>query len=237
MTDNRFIWSWSGWKLSIHVPYLIFVCCALILCLFLSSWQWQRAMSANQRYADFQQQSSQAAIALPDTPQNYQRVTISGELRNHFFLDNQIYQGEAGWYVLAEVQTNNSLLLVNLGWQPKQDQLLLQQALPEEIKVQGLLKQPQVGFMLATAEQDPNWPQLLQQIQIPLLNEHFAYELSPFVLYSETPVTNLIPAPTTMENKYPMHLGYAIQWLLIAVVGFAWFIYICRQEQKENETH
>ena len=236
MTDNRFICSCYGWKLSVHVPYLIFVCCALLLCLFLSNWQWQRAKAADVRYNQYKLQATLPVSGLAESLQEYQRVSISGEIKNHFFLDNQIVQGIAGWHVLAEVQTNNILLLVNLGWLPKQAQLSLQQALPDQIEVQGLIKKPQPGFMLETAAHDPSWPQLLQQIQIPLLNEHFAYELSPFVLYAETPITNLIPAPLTMENKYPMHLGYAIQWFLIGGVGFSWFIYICRQEMKENET-
>lgn len=237
MTKKRFIWSCYGWKISIQVPYLLFVSVVLLLCLSLSSWQWQRAQAADLRYNNYLKQASLPTSELSASPEDYQKASIVGEIKNHFFLDNQIYQGTAGWHVLAEVQTNTSLLLVNLGWQPKQVELMLQQQLPLYIEVQGLIKKPQPGFMLQAAEQDPNWPQLLQQIQIPLLNKYYDYELSPFVLYSETQVANLIPVAMTMDSKFPMHLGYTIQWLLIACASFIGFIIICRLEQKENETH
>lgn len=236
MTNNRLIWSCCGWKISVHVSYLVFVCCALILCFVLSHWQWQRAQAAELRYSQYLKQKSQPATELSDSPEQYQKVSITGEIKKHFFLDNQIYQGMAGWHILAEVQTTKTLLLVNLGWQPKQSQLTLQDELPNYIEVQGLVKKPQPGFMLQDANEDPDWPLVLQQIQIPLLNEYFDYELFPFVLYADTQVASLIPAPISMENKYPMHLGYAIQWLMIACACFFAFIYICRHEQKENET-
>jgi len=237
VTNKRFIWSFYGWKISIHVPYFLFVSVVLVLCLILSNWQWQRAQAADLRYKNYLQQALLPASELSASPKEYQKTSITGEITNHFFLDNQIYQGSAGWHVLAEVQTNTTRLLVNLGWQPIQAQLSLQQELPLYIEVQGLIKKPQPGFMLQAPEQDPNWPQLLQQIQIPLLNKYYSYELSPFVLYAETPVANLIPAAMTMKSKFPMHLGYAIQWLLIAGASFIGFIIICRLEQKENETH
>jgi len=237
VTNKRFIWSCYGWKISVHVPYLLFVSVVLLLCLVLSNWQWQRAQAADLRYSNYLKQASLPASKLSASPKDYQKASISGEIKNHFFLDNQIYQGSAGWHVLAEVQTDTALLLVNLGWQPKQATLTLQQKLPLYIDVQGLLKKPEPGFMLQAAEQDPNWPQLLQQIQIPLLNKYYSYQLSPFVLYAETQVANLIPVAITMESKFPMHLGYAIQWLLIAGASFIGFITICRLEQKENETH
>ncbi|MCX4187213.1 SURF1 family protein [Methylophaga sp. OBS4] len=235
MTNNRVIWSCFGWKISVHVAYFVFVCCAMVLCLSLAYWQWQRAQAADLRYSHYLKQSSQPASPLSDSPQDYQKVSIAGEIKKLFFLDNQIYQGSAGRHVLAAVQTNQSLLLVNLGWQPKQAQFTLQDELPQYIAVQGLIKKPQPGFMLQAADQDPVWPQVMQQVQIPLLNDYYGYQLSPFVLHTEAPVAGLIPVPLTMENKYPMHLGYAIQWLLIAGACLFGFIYVCQREQKENE--
>jgi surfeit locus 1 family protein len=235
MIVNRLIWSCYGWKISVQAAYLAFVCCAILLCISLSYWQWQRAQAADLRFNTYQQQELQSVSLLSDSPQDYQKVKIAGEIKQHFFLDNQIYQGVAGWHIVAEVQTAQDLLLVNLGWQPKQNQLVLQHALPLYIEVQGVLKKPQPGFMLQAAMHDPNWPLILQQIHIQLLNDYYDYELLPFVLYAETQVADLIPAPIIMDNKFYMHLGYTIQWLLIAAACFLGFIYISRQEQKENE--
>ncbi len=235
VTTHHFIWTGFNWKLSIQLPYLVFVCCAVVLCLMLSLWQWQRAELAEIRYEQYQVQASMPASALSTSSQQYQRVAITGTIKNLMFLDNQIYQGSVGWHVLAVVQTNQGMILVNLGWQSKRSQLLQQMDLPKLIELQGMLKLPRPGFMLQAANKDPNWPQLLQQIQIPLLNEHYGYQLIPLVLYADTPIANLIPATAAIDNKYPMHLGYAIQWLMIAGVCVFGFIYFCRQEHKQNE--
>jgi len=236
VTTQRFIWSCFNWKLSIQWPYLMFVCCVVVLCLFLFHWQWQRAQSAAIRYEQYQAHVSQPATVLSASPQQYQKVAIKGEIQHLLLLDNQIYQGEVGWHVLAMVQTHQVVILVNLGWQSKRSQLIQQSDLANPIELQGMLKKPQSGFMLQAAKKDPSWPQVLQQIQIPLLNDHYGYKLLPFVLYADAPVANLVPAVVAFDNKYHMHLGYAIQWLLIAVVCVIGFIYFCRQEHKQNET-
>jgi surfeit locus 1 family protein len=236
VTTQRYMCSCFNWKLSIPLPYFVFVCCAVVICLLLSRWQWQRAESAAIRYEQYQAQVSQLAIALSPSPQQYQKVAITGEIKNLLLLDNQIYQGSVGWHVLATVQTQQGNILVNLGWQSKRSPLIKQSELANPIEIQGILKKPQSGFMLQAANKDPNWPQVLQQIQIPLLIEHYGYKLLPFVLYADAPVANLVPAPVATDNKYYMHLGYAIQWLLIAGICVIGFIYFCRQEHKQNES-
>tara|TARA_R110001583_G_scaffold171120_1_gene324592 strand:+ start:30428 stop:31054 length:627 start_codon:yes stop_codon:yes gene_type:complete len=208
-----------------------------VFCLLLSHWQWQRAQSAVARYEQYQAQVSQSATALSASPQQYQKVVIKGEIQHLLLLDNQIYQGEVGWHVLATVQTHQVVILVNLGWQSKRSSLIKQSDLANPIEIQGMLKKPQSGFMLQAAKEDPSWPQVLQQIQIPLLNEHYGYKLLPFVLYADASVANLVPVPVATDNKYYMHLGYAIQWLLIAGICVTGFIYFCRQEHKQNESN
>ena len=235
MAKNRFIWSFFNWKISVQIPFLLFACFALIVCSSLSYWQWQRAQLADALYHDYQTQESRPEYVLSASPEAYQKVTFSGQVKNHYFLDNRTFQGQNGWHVLAEVQTKKFLVLVNLGWQPKQKKLVLQMPLPNFIEVQGLIKKPQAGFMLQEAELDPKWPKLMQQIDIPLLNRHIENELSPFVLYAENQVCQLIPAPIKIENKYYMHIGYAIQWLLIGLAGIISFIVFSRKEYKENE--
>lgn len=235
MSNNRFVWSFFGWKFSVQIPYLVFVSIAILVCISLANWQWQRAQAADSLFASYQLQESRPESVLSEAPEPYQKVAISGQVKNHFFLDNQILRGVAGWAVLAEVETRYFTVLVNLGWQAKQQGFVLTSELPHYIEVQGLIRAPQQGFMLQTAEQDPNWPTLQQQIDIELLNKHFNYELFPFVLYAENQIGDLIPMPIKMENKFYMHMGYAVQWLLIALAGLIGFLYVSRYEQKEYE--
>ncbi len=235
MTANRIIWSIFNWKISVQIPYLLFVCFAILLCLSLANWQWQRAQAAESLFSSYQLQESRPESILSTSPEAYQKVHISGDIKNHFFLDNQIHNGFAGWNVIAEVDTKHYKLLVDLGWQPKQESLKLVDTLPKKVEVRGLIRQPQKGLILQRVDQDPNWPLLQQQIDIALLNEHFGYELFPFILHAENQVSTLIPKPIKMENKYYMHIGYAIQWLLIAAACLIGFLYFSRAEYKQNE--
>lgn len=235
MLKKRFIWSFFNWKISVQIPFLLFTCFAIAVCSSLAHWQWQRAQQADVRFQAYQLQKSRPESALSQSPENYQKIALSGDIKGFYLLDNKIQQGIAGWHVLAEVQTTKLRLLVNLGWQAKQKKLILSEELPQRISVQGLIKKPEDGFMLQDAEHDPNWPKLMQQIDIALLNTQRDIPLLPYVLYAENKVGGLIPAPIQLENKYYMHMGYAAQWALIALAGLICFLYISRSEYKEYE--
>lgn len=221
-----------NWHFSVHPAYLIFVSSAVLLCLVLAHWQWQRAQTAQQRHAFFIEKSSLPPAPLSSQLTEFQAVRLNGEIKRLFFLDNQIYQGIVGWHVIAEVTTPEYPVLVNLGWQSKLAKPLSIAELADTISITGVIKKPESGFMLAKAEADPNWPQIMQQIQLPLLNKHFQYQLFPYVIYSNTSIAHLTPVPVQIENKHPMHLGYAIQWLLIAAVCIVGFIVFSRRTPR-----
>lgn len=235
MINKRFVWTFLNRKFSAQIPYLAFVSFAILLCLSLANWQWQRAQAADSLFASYQLQESRPESVLSESPEPYQKVAISGKVGKYFFLDNQILRGTAGWAVIAEVQTTHFNVLVNLGWQPKRPKLVLESELPKHLAVQGLIRAPQQGFMLQAAQQDPNWPKLQQQIDTELLSQHFGYRFFPFVLYAENQVNDFVPMPIKMENKFYMHIGYSVQWLLIALAGLIGFLYVSRYEQNENE--
>jgi cytochrome oxidase assembly protein ShyY1 len=235
VVKNRFIWSFFNWKISVQIPFLLFALFALVVCFSLANWQWQRAQLSDALFQKYQFQNTWPQSVLSESPEAYQKVAIAGQVKNHYFLDNKTQLGSSGWHVLAEVQTKEFLILVNLGWQPKQKKLVLQSPLPEYVEVQGLIREPQAGFMLQESNLDPNWPKLMQQVEIPLLNQHLGIDLFPFVLYADNQIGQLIPAPIEMENKYYMHVGYAIQWLLIGLASIISFIVFSRKEYKENE--
>lgn len=232
MTTNQVEFKALNGHFSMPLAYLFFVCSAVIVCLVLAHWQWQRAQTAQQRYAFFLEQSSLPPVPLSLQLSEFQSVRLSGDLKRLFFLDNQIHQGIVGWQVIAQINTHDYPVLVNLGWQSKQDKPITLAELPDAMAVNGVIKKPEPGFMLAKAETDPNWPYLMQQIQLPLLNEHFQYQLFPFVVYAHDAIAQLTPAPVQIENKFAMHLGYAIQWVLIAIVCAVGFIVYSRRTAR-----
>lgn len=216
----------------VRPAYLLIVGSAIVLCLLLSGWQYQRAQQAETRYQHYLDELKQPAAALSADMANYQRVQFSGSVNQLFLLDNQILDGQVGWHVLADVDTEIGPLLINLGWQSKEMDLRKPANFPDPIHVIGQVKWPEPGLMLAPAEQDPTWPGVMQQIDIPLLNQYQSRHFAPFVVYADYSFAGLAPISVSPENKQPMHIGYALQWLLIALACLAGLFIVCRQEWR-----
>lgn len=230
MITKRVTLNWFGWQLSVQLMFFVFICCVVAICLMLSHWQWQRAQDAEQRYQTYLSRTQQVPVELSSSVRDYQRVEARGSIERLLLLDNQIRDGVVGWHVLAVLKTAQFSVLVNLGWQAATDTTPALDLLPTDISVSGWVKQPEVGLMLAPAEEDPAWPGILQQIDIPLLNSHLDMQLAPFVIYDNKGLLGLAPVSVAPENKYPMHIGYTVQWLLIAIAFVIGFIFACRQE-------
>ncbi len=230
MITKRVTLNWFGWQLSVQLMFFIFICCAVAICLMLSHWQWQRAQGAEQRYQTYLSRTEQTPVVLSSSVKDYQQVEARGSIERLLLLDNQIRDGVVGWHVLAVLKTEQFPVLVNLGWQATTDTTPTIDLLPTNISVRGRVNQPEVGLMLAPAKQDPAWPGIMQQIDIPLLNSHLDTQLAPFVIYDNKGLLGLAPVSVAPENKYPMHIGYTVQWLLIAVAFVIGFIFACRQE-------
>ncbi len=233
MITKRVTLNWFGWQLSVQLMFFVFICCTVTICLMLSHWQWQRAQDAEQRYQTYLSRTQQAPVALTANVKDYQRVETRGSIERLLLLDNQIRDGVVGWYVLAVLKTEQFPVLINLGWQAATDKTPTLDLLPKDISVSGWVKQPEVGLMLAPAEKDPAWPGILQQIDIPLLNSHLNMQLAPFVIYINERLAGPTPVSVAPENKYPMHIGYTVQWLLIAIAFVIGFIFACRQESVQ----
>lgn len=230
MITKRITLNWFGWQLSVQLMFFVFISCVVAICLMLSHWQWQRAQDAEQRYQTYLSRNQQAPVVLSSSVRDYQQVEARGSIERLLLLDNQIHDGVVGWHVLAVLKTKQFPVLVNLGWQAATDTTTTLDLFPTDISVSGWVKQPEVGLMLAPAEKDPAWPGILQQIDIPLLNSHLDMQLAPFVIYDNKGLLGLAPVSVAPENKYPMHIGYSVQWLLIAVAFVTGFIFVCRQE-------
>lgn len=220
----------------IRPAYLLLVGGVVILCLLLSAWQYQRAEQAEKRYQHYLDELQQPASALSANLANYQRVQFSGRVNQIFLLDNQILDRQPGWHVLADIDTEIGPLLVNLGWRSKQMAIRKPTDFPNPIEIIGQVKWPEPGLMLAPAEKDPAWPGVMQQIDIPLLNQYQSRHFAPFVVFADYSFAGLAPIPVSPQNKQPMHLGYALQWLLIAIACLAGLFFACRQEWQHAQT-
>ncbi|MBV1916185.1 MAG: SURF1 family protein [Pseudomonadales bacterium] len=232
-----------------NVAIILFTLSAVSLCIALSVWQWQRAQAADQRFELMSKNSLEVMDELPAYPEQYQSVKISGSVENVYFLDNRSNDHRAGREVLVEVLIEGSAdikdassgarydrALVNIGWQPRNEGLVPTYTIPEMISVQGTLKIPSAGFMLQDPQLDPNWPRLMQSIDLPLLSRVQSTLYYPAVIYSAEPVLGWPIATLAVENKYMMHMGYCIQWLLLAAVFVIFFIKVSvTRNQHDNQ--
>lgn len=217
MTAQRLLQTRFQGAFTLRPAYLLFAAFAISLCLFLSHWQWQRAQAAEARYQVYLQQQNQPPALLSQDLPEFQRVETRGTIENLFLLDNQIYQGQVGWHVLGLLRSQQGPILVNLGWTAKTETKPSLTAFSDINRLTGRIKTPEPGLMLAEAREDPAWPGVLQQIEIPLLSQHLNIKLLPYVIYADPAPVGLVAVNAAPENKYPMHAGYAVQWLLIGL--------------------
>jgi surfeit locus 1 family protein len=206
------------------VQSLIFII-IFILCTLLAIWQWQRAEQSRLLEVHNNQQ----------VEENNNQIELSGNWLNaSFLLDNRTHKGKVGYYHLGIFQpvASDKALLVNLGW-------LLAPILRSDIPSPGLptgeqkiaiANIPLVKPVVWTSDHWPsplnkNWPKRIQSIDIERFELATKQEIDPGywqLIAGKGKLINIFQSSPYL-NKHK-HLGYAMQWLLIAIaalmVGF-----------------
>ncbi len=224
---------------------------AFALLIKLSLWQWARGEEKQQHLTQIQHWQLQGAPAFSELS-GYAEADVDGAPLSGtaqwlspviWLVDNQIWQGKAGYDVLIPVRVAASqvgrsaplgpVLLVNLGWiaAPDSRAQLPQIAVPSQIQLQGVLRTKLGAFRLGDNLEDKgSWPMRVQTIDVPslattitepLFNGVFYQQQSPF-LYHYQPV--VLPPEK--------HRAYALQWLLLAVAAV--MVAMAASYQKET---
>ena len=221
-------------------PLLAYLCLLPVL-LALGVWQLNRADEKRiVLKLQSQHQASETLVLsgeLPDAGDNiiYKNISALGHFdgEHQFLLDNQVYKGRAGYFVLTpfRLKDANKAVLVNRGWLPVGNSRL---DLPDvrvsggEISITGRINHfPRVGMKLAGAEIPAGtWPAVVQVIDINVLSKLLAYPLVSFQVeldkLSPNGFTREWQAPTTMTPE--KHLAYAVQWFLLALTLTVLFV-------------
>lgn len=207
------------------VQSLIFVS-IFILCSLLALWQWQRAEES--RLAEVAQLESESR-------QKQGQITLTGHwLKAHFLLDNRTHKGKVGYYHLGLFKPVNSLnsMLINLGWLPAP---IIRTDIPSPKLVTGLQTISITNIPLSTpvvwtsdhwpSPKGLEWPKRIQKIDIERFQLASQQNIEPGYWKLVAGKGKLIDIfqSSPYLNKHK-HLGYALQWLLIAIaalmVGF-----------------
>jgi surfeit locus 1 family protein len=164
-------------------------------------------------------------VNLPDN--QFKTVTTPGKVDSNriLLLDNRMRQGRPGFEILAPLSIpidNTSLsLLVNYGWIKGGKDRSKLPSVPalDDIKLTGYLyRSPRKRLVLKEDVWVANqWPLIIQTLDIEKLSVHLGVELFPFVLrITDEPMTGLDNHWPIDRSKPEKHVGYALQWFLLA---------------------
>jgi len=222
------------------VPSLAVVA-LLPLFVSLGVWQLHRADEKISLMAQREGRQSEPVLhgdglAWASEENRFRRVELSGEwdAAHQVLLDNQIYQQQAGYYVLTplRIEGSDAAVLVNRGWVPVgKDRTRLPELPLSQTKLHttALIDHfPGVGFKLAGAEiPAPGWPALTQLLDAGRLSERLGYRLLPYqVLLPADAPDGFVRAWKQASLDPGKNRGYALQWFsfaLVLVVLYIWY--------------
>lgn len=157
------------------------------------------------------------------------------------FLDNQIYQGQAGYQVLMPLRITGSdwHVLVNRGWvRGTSDRSQLPQIItPQGTQtIDGVIHQrtPRVGSVGKFAQNGAVW----SEIEPSAFSEWSGLRIQPLILYQTSTVPDSLvrdwPRP---GNGADRNRGYALQWFSLAVTTLIfWGYYFLRSKRGESHS-
>lgn len=230
------------WATYVGVAILFAVACA-----FLSNWQFSRNAERSEQLQLVADNYDAPAVALGDLLAPGADLTPSDEwrpvrLEGHYLADEQLlvrnraHGGSAAYEQLVPFRlTDGRVFLVDRGWLPPGNR----QADPDEIPAPPS-GDVVVEVRLRPGEAAPTSGRTAEAGQVPTINlglvaaqtgplEQGAYGL----LMSETPAPASAPFPIDPPSNDPgPYLSYAIQWILFAIMGFAFITYVIVNERK-----
>ncbi len=229
---------WSG--------YIAFAVAFAIACAYLANWQFTRNESRENQLALIAANYDAAPAALDevlppgapfDAADEWQPVILVGEyLPDETVLArNRPHGGTSAFEVLVPFATDDGrVVLVNRGWVPPASDSSDPDAVPTpptgEVSVTVRLRPaeplPTSGRSAPDGQVPTITPSLLGDGVLP---DVYA------IMVAEDPAPASAPQPLESPSEDPgPHLSYAIQWILFAVMGFAFIWYMIRTEIRHR---
>lgn len=160
-----------------------------------------------------------------------------------YLLDNRTHNQIAGYHVLTPLRLGDSdvHLLVNRGWVPVgPDRGRLPDVAVSGVPVTAegaIAAPPATGLVLGPAGfDDPDWPKVVQQVDMVRMGEQLGSPLLPFVLRlsqeSEGGYTREWSARAGLTPE--RHTGYAVQWFALAMALVVLCIWVALKREPEE---
>lgn len=217
----------------------------------LGFWQIDRAKQT-QAYLDSLQAGRQAAAVdlnaagLPDySAVRHRTVMAHGQYdsTHQFLLDNQIYNGRAGYHILTPLRMSNKsmAILVDRGWVPASfDRTVLPSVLVSEDRrdVRGIVdKGPSVGIKLGKAYVgEGGWPQRIEYMDFSYIAQALPYRIAPYLIRLDPNAADgFVREPPKPAMGPEKNLGYAAQWFAMATaVAIIYLLVNLKRRSHDN---
>jgi surfeit locus 1 family protein len=164
------------------------------------------------------------ANEILDKEEHY-RVLLSGyfDTNKQFIYDNQIIKGNAGYYVLTPFVLNaKTAILVNRGfvpWHGKRDELVDIEIDSQTRTIQVGLIRPKQRIELKQQEIGTTFPILIQSLDLDQLSQLSSYQIIPMLAQLDIKARDgFYRQWKPFYGSVDKHLGYALQWFLMALV-------------------
>ena len=207
----------------------LFALPALLVLLWLGTWQLQRLEWKNQLIADFESRATAAPIDLPwgdvGPEMEFRRLALTGSFDHsrEVFMTGRTYEGNAGFHIVTPFTlTDGRIVLVNRGWvsESYRDQSKREFTLTEgEVTLPAILRFPgKKGYFVPENEPENGfWFTLVPSQIVKHLGLEGRAESDIYAATIRTSETIKLPiAARTETNLRNSHLGYAITWYGIA---------------------
>jgi surfeit locus 1 family protein len=196
--------------------------------LSLGFWQLERADEKRAiETAIVLAQSNSAQLVEVDeilTKEHY-RVLLKGHYDNdkQFIYDNQIVKGNAGYYVLTPfILDEKTAILVNRGfvpWYGKRGELVDIKIDNQPTIIEAGLIKPKQRIELKQQEVSTIFPILIQSLDLYQLSQLSNYQIIPMLAQLDLKASNgFFRQWKPFYGSVDKHLGYALQWFLMALV-------------------
>lgn len=159
----------------------------------------------------------------------YKQTRLFGQydVDHQFLIDNQIKNGQAGYFIMTpfKLQDSDSAVLVNRGWLPlinnNRETLPKLEISTIETQITGRINHfPSVGIRLKGAETpSPGWPSVVQVANPKILSERLGYLLFAFQVELDPNMKDGYLRKWNSNNIMPpeKHVAYAFQWFALAL--------------------
>ena len=210
------------WPTAVALP-------ALLVLLWLGTWQVQRLEWKNNLIANFESRATAAPIDLPTAPvdgdMEFRRLALTGSFDHsqEVFMTGRTYEGNAGFHIVTPFTlTDGRVVLVNRGWvsESYREQSKRPFTLTEgETTIAAILRFPgKKGYFVPENEPENGfWFTLVPEQIVGHLGLQDVAETTFYAATVRTSDKIKLPiAARTKTNLRNSHLGYAVTWYGIA---------------------